>query len=376
MFDFEILKKVDATKWDNQLTKSNYATFFQAVEYLSTDSDNKFPLFFYVYDKNGDVKGQLGLMITKTQRAYSSPLLKKYMENISKLGNRCTWVAGPIIHSSDQSLRIEILQTFIKALDVVSKQNNIMLLDGYSPPQDLNVEQNYKIEFQKNGYNIRNLLTFATDLSNDTEDIWKNVKKSARNDVTRAKRRNISIKEIKNREDLVNYELLTKSWAETKGITLNDPLASLEKDWESCKLGIQKFFLAYKNNEVISGLRIGCFNGIAYTHQVLSSYSKEASLGGPLLTWHAIEWAKDSNMRIYDFSGVESPSESKNEKEYKKSWEGLTSYKKKWGGKEFAYYHFVKVVKKKSYKMSRMLSKPDWLYRNYKKKRYVRPKKE
>ncbi len=40
-----------------------------------------------------------------------------------------------------------------------------------------------------------------------------------------------------------------------------------------------------------------------YTHFVLSSYSESTNLGGTLLTWYALEWAKNSGMKMYDFSG-------------------------------------------------------------------------
>ena len=138
------------------------------------------------------------------------------------------------------------------------------------------------------------------------------------------------------------------------------------------KMEFNIFFFAYQDNEIVSGLRVGCFNGIAYTHQVLSTYSKVTSLGGSLLTWHAIEWAKKNGLQIYDFSGIKSPSKNENKLKYNQQWLGLKEYKQKWGGNEFLYYHFVKIQKGSVYKLFRLLSRLDFTYREYKKKHFHR----
>ena len=146
MYEFEILKKVDSTKWNTQLLNCKYSTFFQTAEFLTEDSSDKIPLFLYVYNKNGDIVGQLGITIVQTKRGYSTSTLKKIVETASKLGNRGTWVSGPIIHTEDTESRIKILQTILKALKVVIKENNLMVIGGYTPPQDFLVDEKYKHE--------------------------------------------------------------------------------------------------------------------------------------------------------------------------------------------------------------------------------------
>jgi hypothetical protein len=79
--------------------------------------------------------------------------------------------------------------------------------------------------------------------------------------------------------------------------------------------------------------------------------------------------------KLYDFTGGEAPPKDKKErKSYDEKWASLLAYKKKWGGQEYPYYHFVKVKKKLSYKAFRVLSRPDLVYRTYKKRRFVKPK--
>jgi len=363
-------------EWNNHLKKSTYSTYFQTAEYVRERDSRKIPIFIYVKNSKNEIKGQLAVLIITSQPVYSTKKFIKYTKMISKFGNRGSWVNGPIIHSDNEKERIEILRIFLEALDSVASDHNLMIIDGYSCAQD-NISEDYKNELKRIGYKIRNFKTFRADLNEDIEKIWKKVSKSARNDVTRAQRREISVKELEQKKELLDYELLGKKWAKTKGIEISDPHSLVEDDWKDHLSGIQKYFLAYQNEELISGLRVGCFNGIAFTNQVRSSYSKASSLGGPLLTWYAIEWAKNHGMRIYDFSGVAFPNDiSNNVKKFQEQWEGLTGYKRKWGGNEYPYYQFIKVRKKLAYKSFRLLSKPDSMYRNFKKKKFKRPTKE
>lgn len=376
MYSYKIQSDVDSEKWKKELLTSDHSTFFQTSEFLETTHlGDRFSLFVYVLNDKGEVKGQLGLVIINVQRAYSTPLLQLIMKVFSALGKRGTWLSGPIIHSNDKKERIEILRVFLKALDQISNDYNLAVIDGYSPPQDFLIDEDYKNEFRNNEYTVENFFTFVTDLTKSVEEIWKNITKKARGDVTRAERRNIIAREIQTYDELKEYFLLAKRWAETKGIELTKHIP-LEKYWNSYKAGIDKFFVAYQDNELISGIRVGCFNGIAYSHQILSSYSKTTSLGGPLLTWHVLQWAKNSGLRLYDFSGGEAPPQNGDNEKWKEQWESLLSYKRKWGGIEYPYYHFVKIRRKNAYNIFRILTKLDWQYREYKKRRFTKPTKD
>ena len=368
---YKILKTINGQIWNEHLLLSKSSTFFQTYEFLTSNNENKFPIFIYVLDDNEKIKAQLGISITQNHRGLSGTIFKKLTEIASKLGNRGSWVSGPIIHSNDSHERIEILQTLFSAIEEITKDYNLILIDGYTPPQDQMIDENYKKIFQKNNYTLENFLTFSSTLDLSIEELWKKIKKNAKNDVNKAKRENISVKEIKTLDEIKEYKLLAQIWAKTKGISINNPLENLEKELFFVNSGIQKFFVAYEQDKIVAGLRIGCFNGIAYTHQVLNSYSKTGNVAGPLLTWHAIEWAKNNNLRIYDFSGGKAEvSANKSIKEYSKQWDSLFAYKKKWGGEQYPYFHFIKVTNNQKYKLFRLLSKPDSFIRNYKKNQY------
>ena len=370
---FKIFLNVNEIEWNNNLRLSHYSTFFQTSEFLSKKNSERYPVFIYIYNDDDEIQGQLGLMISKSKNGYSTKILKKFVNVVSKIGGRGSWVSGPIIYSDDESVRVEVLKTIFSALEKIAKDHKLMIIDGYTPPQDSKINQQYLNEFTKNGFVKQDFITLMSYLQKDLDELWKKVKKNAKNDVTKAKRENIIIKEISTKNELVNYKQLTKKWAKTKGIDVIDT-KNVDEDWSYLKNGIQKFFLAISEDEIVAGLRIGYFNKIVYTHQVLNSYSKIGNVAGPLLTWHAIEWAKNNDMLVYDFSGGEAPpSDKKNMKSYEEQWSSLFTYKRKWGGNEVPYYHFVKIFNKERYKLYRVISKPDTLIRNYKKRHYKRP---
>ena len=68
-----------------------------------------------------------------------------------------------------------------------------MLIDGYTPPLDLKIDNNFFNTFKKHGYKIQNFFTFVTNLNNSLDEIWNNIHKSARRDIQRAQKKNIGI---------------------------------------------------------------------------------------------------------------------------------------------------------------------------------------
>lgn len=378
MYNFKIFKEINSNEWNENLKKCDYSTFFQTAEFLIYESEGYgSPLFIYVFDESNIVQAQLGLIILNSASRFSSGLFLGSITNFFGLATRAMWTSGPIIHTRNKKSRIEILDVIIEAMESIAESYNLVLIGGYSPPQDLQVDEEYKIEFKKNKYEIINLHTYTTDLTQSIDEIWDGVLKKPKGDVTRAFRKNIVVKEVENNNDLKEYAVLLKKWRESKGAEIKDPLKFVERYWNYYKtMESGRIFLAYEEGELISGLRVGCFNGIVYTQEVINNYEKPSNLGGTLLTWHAVQWAKNSKMRVYDFSGIsDGPENVKKNQNQNKKWLSLEFYKSKWGGKKFMYYQFLKIRKKKKYRLFKILTRPYWVYRNFRMKRYKRYKK-
>lgn len=312
--------------------------------------------------------GQLGCLVIKSITLYSNPIIQKISKLLSHFTGKLVWVRGPIIHSKDQTIRLEILNCILQALRIIAEKYDLSYIEGTSPPGDI-VDKNYFEKFKKEEYQINNYITFVTNLNQNIGDIWNNVSKKARGDVTRAKRRNIIVKEVSNKNELIQYLQMHKQWAKTKGIEIVNPLKYLDELWNNYTSNIEKTFLAYQNDTLISSLRVGIFNGIAITHSVSNLYSQQTNLGGTLLTWHAIEWAKNAGFTAYDFSGGEL--DVKHNDANNPAENTLLNYKKKWGGMEIPHYQFIKIRKNNSYKLLNALIYPTLISRKLRRKLYL-----
>ena len=240
MYTFKILTKVDSLIWNNDLTKSNYATFFQTTNYLNSNSKDHFPVFIYVLDQDGDVVGQLGLRIIKTVVRYSSPLFRRLLHLISSITSRGIWLDGPIIYTNDKNIRLEILQNMMDAIKVVADKYNLVHIEGYTPGYDLMIDDNYKKILTKNNLIIQDYVTFILDMKKNIDDIWSNLPKRLKQDINRAKRRNIVVKELEKYEDLKQYLFLAQKWASTKGIVNSTPVEDIENLWSENEHKIRK----------------------------------------------------------------------------------------------------------------------------------------
>jgi len=358
MFTYKIETTVDS-KWNQNLLKSAHASFFHSAEYLNSTSKEFFPLYVSILDENQNVVAQLKMIIIKSSVLYSNQLLDLFFKSIHKLSRRGIWRDGPIIHSNNKEDRIKILQTIIEANDEIFKKYNLVFIEGYISPYDKMVDNDYIQKFVNHEYTLSFSYTYIIDMLKPIDEIWKNVARKARGDVNRAKRRNLIVKKINTFDDLKQYLLLHSNWVKTKGLELSDPFRDIEELWKNHKKGMEEFFLAYKDDRLISAVRIVCFNGIAYAHFVVSSDSESTNLGGSYLTWYTIEWAKNNGFKLYDFSGG-----NKSSAEH-----SLVFYKKKWGGSEYTHYNLVKIKKKYHYKIYKLLFNLFRFYNNFKGKK-------
>jgi len=357
MYDIKIVTDVVAKEWNSDLSKSNYSTYFQTSEYLQPNNTvGYFPVFVYVVDQNNNVVGQLGIQIIRTSVLYSSPLLRKFLKLISGITTRGIWLYGPIIHSQDKKQRLEILQAILDANNKIIDRYGLVFLEGFSPPLDELTDESYLKIFSDNGYKITKFVTHITDLTRSVDDIWSKVQKYTKTNVKRAAKRGITTKELETFEEMKQVVSLHQKWAETKGLRITDYQQEVEELWEKHISGIEKFFLAFNGDELISSISLSHFNNIVIPTQVLNAYSKSTSLGGPALTWRAIIWAKESNMKIYDITG--GPLLSDDEPDPDNTLP-LTHYKRKWGGEQKIHYNFLRPGGKMKYalyqKMFRIL---------------------
>ena len=358
MYKTKISTEINSNDWNSELKKSNYSTYLQTAEYLNINSnENTFPIFISVLDEKNAVVGQLGLLIIKTSVQYGSALFQKLSKTISGVSTRGIWQYGPTIHTENKMEKKEILRMILKANNEIIKKYNLVFIEGYSAPLDVSLCDEEIKEYEKYGYNTKKFVAFLTDLKKPIEEIWKNVQQYAKKNVNRAAKRGVTIKELKTFEDSKQAISLFQKWGKTKGLIISDPEQQLKKFWDRQNSGFEKTFLAFKEEQLVSSITISHFNNIVVPIQVLNSYSSIArNLGGPALTWYAIKWSKEFKFAIYDITGGPLLPENEQVNDKKRPF-SLIHYKKKWGGKQYIHYHFIKINKKSSYMIYKKLFK-------------------
>lgn len=367
MYTIQIITNIDGEKWNDDLLQSDSSTFFQTFEYLNLNTNkDTFPVFVNILDDKQNVVAQLGILIIRTTVLYGNPLFRKLLRIISSISSRGIWLYGPTIHSRDKEQRRQILKIIIKATGDVLEKYNLVFIEGYSPPLDDLIDDDFINEYKKNGYFVSNYITFITDLKKPLEEIWKNVQKYTKKNVKRAAKRGILVKELETFDEAKENLTLFQQWSQTKGISISDPNQELENFWIRHNSEFEKTFLAYENKQLIASITISCFNKTITPLQVINSYSANArNLAGPALTWNAIKESKESGFSIYDISG--GPLLSENEPDIDNT-RPLTHYKRKWGGEPHIHYLLLKVQKKKSYMLYVKLFRMVRWYHNHSRK--------
>ena len=358
MYKIRICVEVNSNDWNSDLKKSNYSTYLQTTENLKISSNgNTFPIFISILDEKDVVVGQLGMLIIKTSVQYGGALFQKLSKISSRISTRGVWLYGPTIHTENKMEKKEILRMILKANNEIIKKYNLVFIEGYSAPLDVSLCDEEIKEYEKYGYNTKKFVAFLTDLKKPIEEIWKNVQQYAKKNVNRAAKRGVTIKELKTFEDSKQAISLFQKWGKTKGLIISDPEQQLKKFWDRQNSGFEKTFLAFKEEQLVSSITISHFNNIVVPIQVLNSYSSIArNLGGPALTWYAIKWSKEFKFGIYDITGGPLLPENEQVNDKKRPF-SLIHYKKKWGGKQYIHYHFIKINKKSSYMIYKKLFK-------------------
>ncbi len=166
--------------------------------------------------------------------------------------------------------------------------------------------------------------TWILDLTQDEDEILKNMKKSTRYEVRRIEKTGISVKAGNKPTDLDIFWQLHLETVSRQGFT---PFAKKSTETELKIFGDDcQIFSAEIDNKFYSSSIILFDKKAGYYHQGSSIYSKAPVAHATL--WEAIKEAKQRGCTEFNFWGV-SPS-----KNTKHPWTGLSRFKRGFGGEE------------------------------------------
>lgn len=249
----------------------------------------------------------------------------------------------------------ESLESFLEEAKKIAKKEKAVFL-RIEPPykKDSREAGKYekiakKLKFRPAHTSHQPECTLIIDLQQSEEDILKDMKQKGRYNIRLAGKKGVVVKESKDAGEF--YKILEET-------TQRDGFAPHDKKFYQSIIdtlepeGMAKLYIAHYEEQVIAGL-LATFYGNTATYYYGASSNTHRNVMAPyLLQWHAIKEAKKRGFAHYDFLGI-APPESKNH-----PWEGVTSFKKKFGGeivqyvkaKEFVFkpfwYWLIRLVKK------------------------------
>jgi lipid II:glycine glycyltransferase (peptidoglycan interpeptide bridge formation enzyme) len=343
-FKTKILFSVDDTEWNSFLYNSEFSTVFQTSNWVKNYQNmGSKPVFIQIESEKGIV-AQLAAIIHKNSLRHDNIVAKNlgWKFNISSI---LTWSYGPII--SDLENYSEIFSLIISLLEKIAKQHNVMMIRGSTPPLDQN---NPKKLFEEYLYSFLPWSTYIIPLNQTEDTLYSSLDKKTRYDIRKSEKNNFLF-EIPEDSDYPKefYELKNEEYIRDNRKV--SPISnSYEERWKNLyQNGLEKIFLAKNKNHTVSGISNIIFNGYSIQHAVANS--KIDLTAGTFLTWNVVKWAIKNKIKYYDVGGINPNPTSKKEK-------NIDFYKSKWGGQQYSFGIYTKILNRKKQILSSILRNP------------------
>lgn len=186
--------------------------------------------------------------------------------------------------------------------------------------------------------------TQIIDLTKTSEEILAQMHPKTRYNIRLAKKHGVIVKDAETKKDFVNFINLLRETARRDGFKIHSD-KYYQTMWEmfhNTDIADQnsltiKLFLAEYNQQVLAGGLFSFFGDrVVYLHGASTTLHKEV-MAPYLLHWELMELAKKYGYYQYDLYGVKPTQRIINKNDRENNWDGITRFKKGFGGKEVNY---------------------------------------
>lgn len=306
-------KEIDIDKWNNLISESSTATFFQTQACYNFYNKLSFlnPFLFGVEKKSVLKAVMCGYVISE------KGLIPRFF-------SKRAIVQGGI--AMVENIEDDVLLFFLKYVkDEFSKKAiylEIRNFNSYKEHIDL---------FKKAGFRYQKHLNFHLDLT-DAQKVEKNISTNIRRQIKHTQKKNVTC-ELTNNE----YEIkeLYNILAELYRSKIKLPLFTYDFFSELLKLPEAKFFIVKYNKKVVGGIIcVFLVNKTVYEWYICGKdFSEENIFPTTIATWSAIEYGIRNGFKRFDFMGAGKPGEKY----------GVRDFKAKFGGQLVEYGRFLAV---------------------------------
>ncbi len=177
--------------------------------------------------------------------------------------------------------------------------------------------------------------TLFLDLDKSKEKILLKMKPKTRYNIRLAKKRGIKIRKSREKKDIEKfYDLIEQTSRRNQIISFS--FEHYEKMLKIISKEYLELFLAEFEGVIIGGILVSFFGKVAiYLHGATSDLHRNV-MAMYLLQWEAIKEAQKRKCKKYDFNGINP--EKTTSFNYKKTWEGITRFKKGFNPTQKTFY--------------------------------------
>jgi lipid II:glycine glycyltransferase (peptidoglycan interpeptide bridge formation enzyme) len=248
------------------------------------------------------------------------------------------WKDGPVFHQKE--VNFECLALLLDWINNYVRKKRLLLIScmGFAHTSMICDSNAASRVFHEYGYESSKWATYLIDLRVDEDILWRNLKKkSARQAVNKAIRHGVTVRKLRNYDEIENkfYEPFAR--ARSSAGMRPPPLHSFRTQVEEDREKYYTYFAAEASNGAVLAVRgFYAFNGVATN--IMSATMPEARKAKipaqELLDWELIKHAKGIGCRTYDLGGAHPNPTSPKEI-------GIRNHQKKWGGEymEYNLYH-------------------------------------
>jgi len=239
---------------------------------------------------------------------------------------------GPLFIKINEDIKNNIWENFLEFYKDFGKKEKCDFV-RISPLLEENVK-NLKIlkkqKFRNASIHLVNPeRTWVLDITKDSVEILKEMKKSTRYEVNKGLKNNLKIQIGNSKEDLDIFWKLHVETVKRQGFT-PFPRSSTEIELKAFGNDVQIISVFHESKAIASGIFIFDDQNVYY-HQGASIYSKMP--GAHSYIWAALLEAQKRGCKNFNFWGI------CNEKETKHPWFGLSKFKRGFGGEEKVFIH-------------------------------------
>ena len=312
----KIVEIKDKNKYNNFIKQQKHSQFLQSWEWGKIQEKFGFSIYKVGVEKNNELIA-VALLIKKKL------FFNKYYFS-------CPY--GPIYNNN------EIFLELLNEIKKIAKKEKVIFLRA--EPVD-------KIKNSIKTIDIQPKKTLVLNLTKPEDELLKKMKQKTRYNIKLAEKKGIKI--------VVETKNFSSKNLASQNPASKNPTSDFEKFWEIMQTTSKrnkfrlhpknyykqmlsaggdeenndlkiKLFLAKYNNKIIA-VDIVCFFGNTATYLHGASLNEFRKVMAPnLLQWHVIKLAKAQGYKYYDFYGID-----------EQKWQGVTKFKKGFGGEEIVY---------------------------------------